>query len=256
MSITLTSEARVVAVVAHPDDDALMFYGTLRTWRSTGAKVTVLVATNGANGVSVADHAAGIRLTDTQRLEEIRHSYGDTGIEVECLGFEDGALDADRALVSRIEAALTRLGCTVLLTHALHTGSDHQDHLAVARAALNAAARVPTCTTILHGKPHAPHHRFTTSVLVDITPFIADKVKALQAHQSQAGRYYLTEDYTRRRAAGAGWTLLPAQTDEGRYFEELAPSLLLIGRPADPDRQKNRSPVRARPRSPWIRPIS
>ncbi|WP_441248236.1 hypothetical protein [Kitasatospora sp. McL0602] len=44
---------------------------------------------------------------------------------MECLGFEDGALDADRALVPVIEAALTRQGCTVLLTHALHTGNDH-----------------------------------------------------------------------------------------------------------------------------------
>ncbi|MDH6130257.1 PIG-L family deacetylase [Kitasatospora sp. GP82] len=236
MSITLTSEARVVAVVAHPDDDALMFYGTLRLWRSTGATVTVLVATHGANGVSVADHAAGLRLTTTQRLTEIQTSYQDTGIAVECLGLEDGALIADRELVTVIEAELIRLSCTVLLTHALHTGVDHQDHLAVARAALNAAARVPTCTTILHGKPHAPRHEFTTSVLVDITPYMADKIKALQAHGSQAGRYYLTEDYTRWRAAGPGWTLLPTQAGESRSFEELAPSLLLLSQPAEPRR--------------------
>ncbi|MFE0460418.1 PIG-L deacetylase family protein [Kitasatospora sp. NPDC058965] len=236
MSITLNSGARVVAVVAHPDDDALMFYGTLRTWRSCGASVTVLLVTHGVNGVSVADQATGLRLTTTQRLAEIEASYQDTGIAVECLGFEDGALSADRELVTAIEAALLRLGCTVLLTHALHTGVDHQDHLAVARAALNAAARVPTCTTILHGKPHAPRHEFTTSVLVDITPYIADKIKALHTHQTQAGRYYLTEDYTRWRAAGPGWTLLPAQAGECRYFEELAPSLLLLSQQADPRR--------------------
>ncbi|MFJ9521849.1 PIG-L deacetylase family protein [Kitasatospora sp. NPDC101801] len=236
MSITLTSGAQVVAVVAHPDDDALMFYGTLRLWRSAGASVTVLVVTNGVNGVSVADQAAGVRLTATRRLKEIRLSYQDSGITVECLGLEDGALDAGRGLVTAIEATLARLGCTVLLTHALHSGSDHQDHLAVARAALNAAARVPSCTTILHGKPHAPHHQVVSSVLVDITPFMADKIKALQAHESQSGRFYLTEEYTRWRAAGAGWTLLPAQADAGRYFEELSPSLLLLGPPADSGR--------------------
>ncbi|MFG2821692.1 PIG-L deacetylase family protein [Kitasatospora sp. NPDC048365] len=234
MSIALTASARVVAVVAHPDDDLLMFYGTLRTWSDAGATVTVIVATHGANGVSVADRAAGITLNPTQRLVELGACYQDTGIAVECLDFEDGALEADRELVTAIETALTRLRCTVLLTHAPHGGNDHQDHRAVARAALNAAARVPTCTTILHGKPHAPHHDFTTSVLVDITPYIDDKVKALQAHASQAGRYYLTEDYTRWRATGPNWSLLPARADSERSFEELAPSLLLLDPPTHP----------------------
>ncbi|MEU8540889.1 PIG-L deacetylase family protein [Streptomyces sp. NPDC048717] len=232
MSITLTGSARVAAVVAHPDDDVLMFYGTLRAWSDAGATVTVVVATHGANGVSVADRAAGITLTTTQRLEELRACYQDTSIMVECLGFEDGALEADRALVSAIETGLARLRCTVLLTHAPHDGNDHQDHRAVARAALNAAVRVPTCTTILHGKPHTPHHGFTTSVLVDITPYMDDKVKALQAHASQAGRHYLTEDYTRWRGTGPNWSLLPARADRERSFEELAPSLLLLDLPA------------------------
>ncbi|MFI9332144.1 PIG-L deacetylase family protein [Kitasatospora sp. NPDC052868] len=234
MSIALTANARVVAVVAHPDDDVLMFYGTLRAWSDAGASVTVIVATHGANGVSVADRAAGITLTTTQRLRELRACYQDTGITVECLGFEDGALEADHTLVTAIETALTRLRCTVLLIHALHRGNDHQDHQAVARAALNAAARVPTCTTILHGKPHAPHHDFTTTVLVDITPYIDDKVKALQTHASQAGRYYLTEDYTRWRATGANRSLLPARAGGERSFEELAPSLLLLDPSAHP----------------------
>ncbi|MFE3504595.1 PIG-L family deacetylase [Kitasatospora sp. NPDC059146] len=82
MSITLTGSARVAAVVAHPDDDLLVFYGTLRGWSDAGASVTVIVATHGANGVSVADQAAGITLTTVQRLAELRACYQDTGITV------------------------------------------------------------------------------------------------------------------------------------------------------------------------------
>ncbi|MGF1427084.1 PIG-L deacetylase family protein [Kitasatospora sp. LaBMicrA B282] len=231
MPALMSPTDRVVAVVGHPDDAELMFYGTLRAWADAGADVTVFVATHGAAGISLADQAAGTQLAPGDRPAESAASYEGTGIAVECLGLEDGALRPDRPLVSAIEAALARLGCTVLLTHAVHDGNDHQDHHAVARAALNAAVRVASCTTVLHGQPHNAHSHVAPTVLVDITAYIDDKVKALARHQTQAGRYYLSEEFTRHRAAEAGYRLLPQRAADGRYFEGLVPSLLLLGQP-------------------------
>ncbi|MFC9683283.1 PIG-L deacetylase family protein [Streptomyces sp. NPDC056948] len=220
----------VVAVVAHPDDAEMMAYGTLRRYRERGAAVTVVVATTGVNGVSLTDRDQGVRLGREERVAESAASYTGTGIDLVCLQLTDGALVANQELISRVEAELVRLGCTVLLTHSRHAGNDHQDHLAVAQAAANAATRVATCTTILHGEPHAPRSGFRPTVLVDITDWIDAKVKALEAHQTQTGRWYLSEEYTHHRARDAGWRLAPARAARGRCFEVFEASLItLIG---------------------------
>lgn len=221
-------DQHVVAVMAHPDDAELMCYGTLRRWRQWGATTTVIVVTQGVNGVSVEDDAQGMRLGPQDRIVETLDSFVGTGIEIECLGFIDGDLSLDRALISAIEVAMRSRECTTLLTHKPAPGNDHQDHHTVAAAAVNAAARVPTCTAILHGEPHTPGSGFTPSVVVDITEFIDDKVAALKRHQTQAGRWYLSEEYTRHRAANAGWRLTPAIAARGGYYEAFECSLLLL----------------------------
>ncbi|WP_239515969.1 MULTISPECIES: PIG-L deacetylase family protein [unclassified Streptomyces] len=222
----------VVAVVAHPDDAELLCGGTLLRLRQAGARVSILTATHGANGVSVADSEAGRRLRPEDRAVESAAAWAGTGIELSGLGLEDGALTADRHMISLLEGELVRSGCTTLITHSPRVANDHQDHLAVAVAASNAATRVSTCRTVLYGEPHAPRSQFAPTVLVDITDVLDDKIKALQAHQSQAGRWYLGEEYTRHRAADAGWRLRPAAAAAGRSFEAFETPLLTLSHPA------------------------
>lgn len=222
---------RVVAVVAHPDDAELLAYGTLRRYRRLGADVTVLMATHGANGVSLGDAARGLHLTEDTRVREVRAAWDGTGVEVTCLGLADGALHPDRPLISAIEGELVHRGCTTVITHSPHAGNDHQDHLALAAATANAATRVPSCRTVLYGEPHAPRSAFAPTVLVDITAFLDDKVKALAKHKTQGGRWYLGETYTRQRAATAGWRLRPSAAAAGRVFEAFETPLLTLLHP-------------------------
>ncbi|MFJ4880322.1 PIG-L deacetylase family protein [Streptomyces sp. NPDC088745] len=218
----------VVAVIAHPDDAELLCYGTLRQARLAGAAATVVVVTHGANGVSVADADAGRRLDEDDRAAEVRAAWAGTGVDTVFLGLPDGALAPDRDLISAVERELAARRCTVLITHSLRAANDHQDHLAVGTAAANAATRVPSCHTVLHGEPHAPRSGFTPTVLVDITSFLDDKVLALKAHQSQAGRWYLGEEYTRHQAAQAAWRLRPTAATDGRVFETFETSVLTL----------------------------
>jgi LmbE family N-acetylglucosaminyl deacetylase len=230
---SISSVEQVVAVVAHPDDAELLCYGTLRQAQAAGAVVSVVVVTHGANGVSVADADAGRRLTEDEREKELTAAWHGTGIDVAFLGLTDGGLVADLDLISRVEAELNRLGCTLLITHSPRVANDHQDHLAVAAATANAATRVPTCHTVLHGEPHAPRSGFSPTVLVDITDVVDDKVRALDAHHSQSGRWYLSEAYTRHRAVQAGWLLRPAAAAGGRAFEAFETSLLTFALPGE-----------------------
>lgn len=222
------SGANVVCVVAHPDDAELMCYGTLRLASEAGAKVSLVVVTLGVNGVSLVDGAAGMRIAAETRMAETTQAYADTGIDIACLGLVDGGLTANRELISAIEAALAERDCQVLLTHSLAAGNDHQDHIAVAAATANAVVRAPSCRMILHGEPHSPRSSFHPNYLVEITDLIDDKVAALRKHQTQAGRWYLSERFTRDRAAAAGWGLAPHLAAEGRYFEAFECTLSVI----------------------------
>jgi LmbE family N-acetylglucosaminyl deacetylase len=219
----------VVCVGTHPDDPELLCYGTLLYAAEQGAQVTVVIVSDGANGVSIADAAAGVRLDEAQRMTESTAAFAGTGIEVVCLGRTDGALVPDHALISAIESVLVERGCHVLITHHPAPGNDHQDHPAVGQAALNAAGRVGTVRMVLHGRPHAPGSSIRANLAVDITEFLDAKVRALAAHQTQSGRWYLSEAFTRDRAAQAGWHLAPALTAAGRRFEEFECSLLVVG---------------------------
>ncbi|RRR85987.1 PIG-L family deacetylase [Streptomyces sp. RP5T] len=211
-----------------------MAYGTLRRYLQLGAAVTVVMASRGASGVSLADAARGFSLAPQVRWHEVRQAWHGTGAEVTCLEVTDGALRADRDLISRVEGELVRLGCTTLITHSPTAANDHQDHLALGKAASNAATRVASCHTVLYGQPHAPRSGFRPTVLVDIRPFLDEKVLALSRHQSQGGRWYLSEDYTRHRAADAGWRLRPAAAVLGRPFEAFeTPLLTLLHPPSD-----------------------
>ncbi|MFF2128698.1 PIG-L deacetylase family protein [Streptomyces olivochromogenes] len=230
MPLTFDAE-RVAAVVAHPDDAELMAYGTLRRYLQLGAAVTVVMASSGTNGVSIADTARGLRLAAQARWHEVRQAWDGTGAEVTCLGLTDGALRADHDLISRVEGELVRLGCTTLITHSPAVANDHQDHLALGKAAANAATRVASCHTVLYGQPHAPRSGFNPTVLVDIKPFLDEKVLALSRHATQGGRWYLSDDYTRHRAADAGWRLRPAAAALGHPFEAFETPLLTLLHP-------------------------
>jgi LmbE family N-acetylglucosaminyl deacetylase len=216
----MSPDGPIVAVVAHPDDAELMCFGTLLRRAREGAEVSVVIATHGAGGVSIADRAQGLRLDQRTRVAESVATYEGTGIAVTALGFADGALRADLDLISAIEHELGARRCATLITHKPNASTDHQDHHAVGAAATNAVTRVPSCTSILYGEPHAPRSGFAPDYFVELDEaLLAAKVDALQQHATQAGRWYLSEHYTRHRAYASAWAASPRLADNGAAFE-------------------------------------
>jgi LmbE family N-acetylglucosaminyl deacetylase len=210
----------VIAVVAHPDDAELMFYGTLRSAREAGAAVAVTIVTAGENGVSQSD-APTRQITQGERIAETLGAFDGTGIDVQVLGFGDGEVTTSRLLVDSLESVLRSRECTVLLTHDPSALNDHQDHVAVGRAAANVGWRYPGCSVIAFGQPTQPGAGFHGNLLVDISPFLDDKIASLRSHQSQGGRWYLSEQYTRARSESVGWQTSPDATSSGSRFESL-----------------------------------
>jgi N-acetylglucosamine malate deacetylase 1 len=229
MPFVFAPDESVVAITAHPDDAELLCYGTLRAFQAAGATVAVVIVTRGHNGTSIYDDVPS--LLDHQRMAESCASFAGTEITVQFLDFTDGELSVTRPLVSSIEHELAARHCTVLITHSTTSATDHQDHRCVGLSAVNAASRVSTCHTILHGEPHAPRSGFSPNVLVDVSDYIDAKVDALTRHRTQAGRWYLTERYVRDRARAVGWKTDPSRAAIGRSFEGFECSLMRISLP-------------------------
>jgi LmbE family N-acetylglucosaminyl deacetylase len=131
-----TPQRTVVAIFAHPDDETIVS-PALAHYARTGARVYVVVATDGRKGVSAHAHIpAGDSLAKV-RADEARCSASQLGAQPPILlGFEDAGLAVlspwpgeplDR-LATRIAATVNELHPDVVLTWGAEGGYGHQDH--------------------------------------------------------------------------------------------------------------------------------
>lgn len=142
---------RLMAVVAHPDDESLGFGGTLAKYAAEGADTYVLTATRGQRG-----RYRGYRLGDALhpgpdalagiRERELRCAAAALGVgEVSLLDYQDQDLDSanPREVIGHIVQHLRRLRPHVVLTFGPDGGYGHPDHVAISQftsAAIVAAA--------------------------------------------------------------------------------------------------------------------
>ena len=126
----------IVAVFAHPDDETIVAPALARAARD-GAKVFLVVATDGRRGVSQHAGIPGGDSLATVRAAEARCSAAALGAQPPVLlGFEDAGLSVlspwpgeplDR-MAKRIETTLRELRPDVVLTWGPEGGYGHQDH--------------------------------------------------------------------------------------------------------------------------------
>ncbi|WJZ02262.1 N-acetyl-1-D-myo-inositol-2-amino-2-deoxy-alpha-D-glucopyranoside deacetylase [Corynebacterium freiburgense] len=141
--------ARVVAVHAHPDDEAIWTGGTLATLSARGAEVTVVTCTLGEQGEVIGEPYQGLVRTDQLggfRIHELANSLDHLGVRGEFLGgvacwrdsgmIGDPANDRPGAFVHSGEAAvhqlkeiLERLRPHLVITYGPDGGYGHPDHI-------------------------------------------------------------------------------------------------------------------------------
>jgi LmbE family N-acetylglucosaminyl deacetylase len=145
---------RLMAILAHPDDESLGFGGTLAKYAAEGAEVFLLTATRGDGGryrghragdAAHPGHAALARI----REAELRAAARALGVrEVSLFDYRDQHLDqADaREVVPRIADQIRRIRPDVLVTFGPDGAYGHPDHIAISQfttAAVLAAAERP-----------------------------------------------------------------------------------------------------------------
>jgi len=138
---------RLMAVLAHPDDESLGVGGTLARYAREGVETYVVTATRGERGRFHPDRE---RPSDDEvgrvRELELRRAAEALGVrEVSLLGYLDGELDrADpEEATRRVAAHIRRVRPHVVITFDPFGGYGHPDHVAISQftaAAVQAAA--------------------------------------------------------------------------------------------------------------------
>jgi len=142
---------RLLAVLAHPDDESLGMGGTLAKYASEGVETFLLTATRGEGGryrgirVGAPEHPGAEELGRI-REAELRAAASALGLrEVALLDYHDQELDraSPREAIAGIVAHLRRIRPDVVVTFGPDGAYGHPDHIAISQlttAALVASA--------------------------------------------------------------------------------------------------------------------
>lgn len=162
--MTASRTRRLLAVLAHPDDESLGVGGTLARYAAEGVETFLVTATRGESGryqgvrPGEPNHPGAEALAQI-RERELREAAHVLGVrEVSLLGYGDQRLDrADPPeVIGRIAAELRRIRPDVVVTFGPDGAYGHPDHIAIsqfATAALVAAADA-TFTDVHDTGPH------------------------------------------------------------------------------------------------------
>jgi LmbE family N-acetylglucosaminyl deacetylase len=138
---------RLLAVLAHPDDESLGFGGTLAKYAADGVDVRLVTATRGDAGrfrghrPGSAEHPGALTVARI-RESELRAAASALGIaEVSLLDHGDGRLDqAEPArAIAEIADHLRRIRPHVVLTFGPDGAYGHPDHIAISQFTTAAA---------------------------------------------------------------------------------------------------------------------
>ncbi|MEL7158395.1 MAG: PIG-L family deacetylase [Actinomycetota bacterium] len=192
-SANVATPARALAIGAHPDDVDFGCGATLAKWAADGCEVHVLVCTDGSKGTwdPSADEEALIRTRQAEQREAARR-LGATG-EVAFMGWTDGELSSGLTQRAQVAEVIRRTRPVIVLGHdpwkryRLHPDHRHAGLLATEGVV---AARDPK----FFPDQGMAHHRPDKLLLweadepdhvEDVADFMATKIEALLAHESQ-----------------------------------------------------------------------
>jgi N-acetyl-1-D-myo-inositol-2-amino-2-deoxy-alpha-D-glucopyranoside deacetylase len=170
----------LLAVFAHPDDEAFGTGGTLARYAAGGAEVTLVCATRGEAG-EIADESLATPATlGHVRENELRCAAETMGIrEVVFLDYRDSGMvgtaenqhpdaliNAPAAVVvTQLAGIIRRIRPEVVVTFEPNGGYGHPDHIAIHRHTVNAfhaagnAGQYPEL-----GTPHTPRRLYYTAI--------------------------------------------------------------------------------------------
>lgn len=193
----MTNSLRLMAILAHPDDESLGFGGILAKSAAEDVETYLVTATRGERGWTGDERAyPGLKELGQVREAELRAAVQVLGIRnVELLGYLDGELDrADPSeVVAKIVGHLRRDRPHVVVTFASDGLYGHPDHIAISQ--FTAAAIVEAAS------PHSPYTQHLPPHRVAKLYYMAPSQALLAAYQLVFGNLAMHIDGEDRSAA-------------------------------------------------------
>lgn len=184
----------ILAFSPHPDDAEVLMGGTIARYTKSGHDVKIVLVT--------------VPSRKEQRIEESKKAAAILGAQLTVLDIDPYRLTFGRKLVESFDRIVRDFPPDAIYTSWL--GDSHQDHVAVAQAAI-AAARKNNCSVYMYEQalpgglsPAA----FRAQAFVDISATIDQKIESVLAHGSQVQNF--TEQWIegiRGRAAYMGFRI-------------------------------------------------
>lgn len=144
---------RLLAVLAHPDDESFGPGGTLALYAQEGVEVHLICATRGDVGAIPPEMQLNAEETARMRLDELRCAAAQLGLtEVHILGYRDSGMPGSSdnnhpealaaapvaEVAEKIAGLMRQIRPQVVITHDPVGGYHHPDHIAVHKAAVAA----------------------------------------------------------------------------------------------------------------------
>ena len=143
--MTQDTNLRLLAILAHPDDESLGNGATLARYAAEGVEVTLVTATRGQRGwFGDPDANPGLTALGRLREAELKDAGRALGLcEVALLDYVDGDFDKADAddVVCQLVAHIRRVRPQVVLTFGLDGAYGHPDHMAISQHTTAAIVR-------------------------------------------------------------------------------------------------------------------
>lgn len=205
---------KLLCVLAHPDDEALAFGGTIAKYSSLGVETSLIVATRGERGWrGPVSQYPGEKVLGQIREREVRAASRALGItHLTFFDYIDG--DLDQANESEITAQITRvirqLRPDIVLTFGPDGLYGHPDHIAISQFATSAVVCAADAS-YAHARELEPHRvaklyyrTATRAWLEDYMPIFGELIMQIDGQERRA-QSWSNWAITTRLDTGAYW---------------------------------------------------
>ena len=213
----MNTRFKLLAVLAHPDDESLGFGGTMAKYAAEGVGTYLTTATRGERGRFGPNGNTGEpEEVGRVREAELREAAEVLGIrEVSFLGYPDGGVDAVPATtaIRAIASHIRRIRPQVIVTFGPDGAYGHPDHIAVSQFATAAAVCAADASYCFADEPELRAYR------VEKLFYLAWRANTWEAYQSAFRKLTSMVDGVQRQATPWPDWAVTAEIDTSAYWQ-------------------------------------